>query len=198
MARARWRLSAARRIERPRLAPIPDPILPTGVFDGILRPMLFYFYTAALAALLLIAVVWWWIRRKSRPTYHAKPLMTANEREFLGRLEGACPELRFHAQVAMGALLKVKVRQGERSREWFRARGVFAQKIVDFVAEDRRSGELIAIIELDDRSHDPAKDAARDALLQAAGYRTIRWPSSKRPGEAAIRSTLLTTKRGND
>src|SRR4051812_21738046 len=35
--------------------------------------------------------------------FKARPLLTANEMEFLSRLEGAAPELRFCPQVAMGA-----------------------------------------------------------------------------------------------
>ena len=44
--------------------------------------------------------------------FKARAFMTPNELEFLGRLEAAVPELRFHAQVAMGALLAPEVALG--------------------------------------------------------------------------------------
>jgi hypothetical protein len=119
----------------------------------------------------------------------AKRLLTSNELEFLARLEAACPELRFHAQVAMGAVLEPSVPRSNR-QAFMRARGRFAQKIIDFVAQDRNSGEVVAIIELDDRTHNAEKDAKRDDLLQSAGYRTVRWDSKDKPDAVAIRALL--------
>ena len=109
-----------------------------------------------------------------------KRFLTGNEREFLGRLERALPEMRVHAQVAMGA-----------TRRHWQARGRFSQKICDFVLEDRRTGEVFAIVELDDRTHDPAKDKLRDAMLRQAGYRTIRWNSRAKPERERIRAEVL-------
>jgi very-short-patch-repair endonuclease len=122
--------------------------------------------------------------------FKAKVMLSANELEFLGRLETAAPELRFHAQVAMGALLDPAVSRKE-GKEFFRLRGMFAQKIVDFVAQDRKDGRIVAIIELDDRTHDGDKDAKRDLMLASAGYRIIRWHSKTKPEVAAIRSELI-------
>jgi very-short-patch-repair endonuclease len=122
--------------------------------------------------------------------FKAKPLLTANELEFLGRLEAAAPELRFFAQVAMGAMLEPAVPRSDR-RGYYRLRGMFSQKIVDFVAQGRADGSVVAVIELDDRTHNPDKDARRDAMLQSAGYRIVRWNSKAKPDAAAIRAALL-------
>lgn len=122
--------------------------------------------------------------------FKAKPLMTANEMEFLGRLEGAAPELRFCPQVAMGALMDPAVSRGDR-KAYYRLRGMFSQKIVDFVAQRRSDGTIVAVIELDDRTHDAEKDARRDEMLASAGYRIVRWNSKSKPGAAAIRETLM-------
>lgn len=46
--------------------------------------------------------------------FKAKPLLTANEMEFLATLEGAAPELRFCPQVAMGALMDPAVSRADR------------------------------------------------------------------------------------
>jgi hypothetical protein len=122
--------------------------------------------------------------------FKAKPLLTANELEFLGRLEAAAPELRFFPQVAMGALMEPAVPRSDR-RGYYRLRGMFSQKIVDFVAQSRADGSVLAVIELDDRTHDSDKDARRDAMLQSAGYRIVRWNSKAKPDGAAIRAALL-------
>lgn len=122
--------------------------------------------------------------------FKRKALLTSNELEFLSRLESAAPELRFHAQVAMGALLDPAVSRKD-GKEFFRLRGMFAQKIVDFVAQSRKDGSVVAVIELDDRTHDGEKDAKRDAMLASAGYRIIRWHSKSKPDAEAIRAELL-------
>jgi very-short-patch-repair endonuclease len=46
---------------------------------------------------------------------------------------------------------------------------MFSQKIVDFVAQRRSDGSIVAIIELDDRTHGSEKDAPRDEMLKSAG-----------------------------
>ena len=127
---------------------------------------------------------------KGLPEFKAKPFLTPNELEFLGRLEAAVPEYRFHAQAAMGALLDPAVSRKD-AKEFFRVRGMISQKIVDFVAQSRRDGSVKAIIELDDRTHDSEKDARRDAMLASAGFQTIRWNSKTKPDIAAIRARLL-------
>lgn len=120
-----------------------------------------------------------------------KPLLTPNELEFLGRLEGALPEYRILCQVAMGALLRPGESTRGNGRRYYATRGKFAQKIVDFVAQDRRSGMVMVIIELDGRSHRVEKDRARDEMLAAAGYRTVRFSSQPRPNGDQIRRAVL-------
>jgi len=126
--------------------------------------------------------------------FKAKRLLSANEIEFIGRMESACPELRFHAQVSMGAILDPAVPSIDR-KAFMRIRGQFSQKIIDFVAQDRQSGEIVAIIELDDRTHKAEKDNKRDAMLKSAGYRTIRWESKNKPNAAVIRAELFGAQR---
>ncbi len=145
----------------------------------------------AIAAAIAFAVLKAWLAARAANQFKAKALLTANELEFLRRLEAAVPELRFLAQVAMGALLEPGVTRQQDSKAYYRQRGMFAQKIVDFVAQHRKDGRVVAIIELDDRTHDSAKDARRDAMLASAGYRIIRWTSKAKPDAAAIRATLV-------
>jgi very-short-patch-repair endonuclease len=67
---------------------------------------------------------------------------------------------------------------------------MFSQKTMDFVAQSRRDGSIVAIIELDDRTHDMEKDSKRDTILATAGYRIVRWNSKTKPDAAAIRARL--------
>ena len=122
--------------------------------------------------------------------FKAKRLLSPNELEFICRLESAAPELRFHAQVSMGAVLDPAVPRSN-GKAYMSIRGMFAQKIIDFVAQDKRTGNIVAIIELDDRTHNGAKDAKRDAMLSSAGYRTIRWNSKSKPDSSTIRFELF-------
>lgn len=124
------------------------------------------------------------------PGFKAKPMLTANELEFLSRLEAATPELRYHSQVSMGALIEPAVSRRD-AKEYFRARGMFSQKIVDFVAQHRKDGTIVAVIELDDRTHDSEKDGRRDVMLATAGYQVVRWTSKAKPDLATIRAKLL-------
>jgi hypothetical protein len=125
----------------------------------------------------------------------ARALLTPNELEFLDRLERAVPELRFFAQVSMGALLEPSIPRAD-GGEYMRQRSTFSQKVVDFVAHSRTEARVIAIIELDDRTHNGARDRARDAMLASAGYKTIRWNSRAKPDTQDIRAQLLASQAG--
>jgi len=131
-----------------------------------------------------------WSKSHDAPgKFMQKQLLTSNELEFLARLETAAPELRFLAQVSMGALIEPAVSRKD-AKAYYRLRGMFSQKIVDFAAQDKEDGSIIAIIELDDRTHHPDRDQKRDTMLASAGYRIIRWQSTKRPDAPAIRAAL--------
>jgi very-short-patch-repair endonuclease len=126
-------------------------------------------------------------RAKSKPRYVRKPFLTANEARVLTLLEQALPQHRVTAQVAMGALLKA----GDTERRQAHAtRNRFSQKIVDFAVVTRDTAEVLALIELDDRTHSSAKDAKRDAMTAAAGYRTIRLPSRPSPTAESVRAAM--------
>ena len=146
---------------------------------------------AALLIVMILALAFGRRKGGKAPLFKARPLLTANELEFLHRLESAVPEYRFHAQVAMGALLEPAMARKGNGSNYMRVRGMFSQKIVDYVAQRRDTGQIVAIIELDDRTHDKDKDASRDAMLHQAGYRTVRWQSKNRPGAAEILAALV-------
>src|SRR3546814_10067177 len=93
------------------------------------------------------------------------PLMTRREEAMLVVLEELFPMYRFHAQVAMGALLKAPARPGQRSSP--ADRNAFSQTIVDFVVQDPTTGKIVALIEVDDCSHSAARKRIRDAMTRS-------------------------------
>ena len=68
--------------------------------------------------------------------------------------------------------------------------GRIARKRVDWALCAKRDLALIAIVELDDRTHDAEADAARDALIGSAGIRTLRFESSRKPTQQEIRALV--------
>lgn len=127
--------------------------------------------------------------------YKSKPMMTANEQEFFQRLNTALPEHHIFAQVSLGALLQPNVK-GD-NRKYYSVRGTFAQKIADYVIADRDL-KVVAIVELDDRTHKSDKDGKRDAMLEQAGYTVIRWNSKKKPTIEEIAARIAPPKRLRD
>ncbi|MGN5048525.1 DUF2726 domain-containing protein [Aeromonas sp. 23P] len=120
--------------------------------------------------------------------YKQKALLTANEIEFFNRLTQALPDHYIFPQVSLGALLQPNV-SGKDRKKFHSIRGTFAQKISDFVI-CTRDIKVIAIVELDDKTHNSEKDAKRDAMIEQAGYRVIRWNSKTKPTLDEIRQRI--------
>ena len=57
-------------------------------------------------------------------------------------------------------------------------------------AQDRATGNILALIEVDDRTHNPIRDARRDAMTAGAGYATIRIPGSVQPTFSEVRDRV--------
>lgn len=127
----------------------------------------------------------------------SRAIMTPNEKEFYARLKGALPSYDVVPQVAMSALLDVSL--PEMHPDYWKMRKEFSQKTVDYVVCRKGTMDVVAVVELDDRTHDvkEEKDAARDAMLAKAGIRTIRWDSRAKPSPAAIldKVTKIDSKR---
>lgn len=119
--------------------------------------------------------------------YSKKELLTDNEKEFFSRLIRALPECYVYPQVALSAFLKVECKN---SQERNRLRNKFAQKYADFIVTDQ-SLNILAIVELDDKTHNLEKDKARDAMLNSAGYSTLRYQSKHKPQPEKIRDDFI-------
>lgn len=126
---------------------------------------------------------------KPIPRVERADLMTKAERRVIAYVEAALPRARIHAQVSMGALMKPA--RGLDRRTSTITRNRFSSKRVDFVAEDRETGAIIAIIELDDRTHNASNDRWRDNLTSSAGYKTIRLPAGEHHTHETVRNRIL-------
>ncbi len=140
---------------------------------------------------ILAATAYFYPNKKSSSTatndYAKKNLMTENEMEFFKRLLEALPQHHVFSQVSLGALLDANVR-GDKSKR-SSVRGTFTQKIADFVVCDKNLN-VVAVVELDDKTHRAQNDAKRDAMLEQAGYAVVRWDSKKKPSISEIASRL--------
>lgn len=125
---------------------------------------------------------------KSRAgTYRRRKLMTDNEEEFFGRLVAALPDHYVFPQVAMSAMLQPASTNG-RTAHSDRLR--IAQQRVDYVI-CTKGCEIVAVVELDDRTHSQTKDQLRDSRLEQAGVRTVRFQSRNKPNGDVIQKIVL-------
>ena len=141
--------------------------------------------TIALTGLVLLALLAKLAKQKQTggpwPFYVKRPLTEA-EQTLYWSLVRALPGKVILAQVSLYALLGIK--KGHKRMEWLNR---INRMSVDFVICDK-SFKALAVIELDDASHDkPARvgtDAKKDKVLADAGLRLVRWRGV--PDTAAI------------
>ena len=149
--------------------------------------ILIFLVVLLVAVALLLAIANKPASTKSKD-YKTKPLLTNNEKEFFDRLVIALPRHYIFPQVSFGALLQPN--NPKNHKEKMRIRGTFSQKIADFVVADPDLN-ILAIVELDDRTHNPDKDSKRDQMLGEAGYKIIRWQSKAKPTIEQINEAIL-------
>jgi Protein of unknown function (DUF2726) len=141
---------------------------------------------AAVAALIVLALALTLVQKRQSGLRHIqrKPLLTPNEAEFFHRLQRSLPSYQVFPQVSFAAFLTDDGILSRNARWSVRAK--FDRKIADFVICERGSLRIVALIELDDSTHNAAADRKRDALTKAAGYQTLRFQSKQKPTEAEI------------
>ncbi len=122
------------------------------------------------------------------PFYAKKPL-SQPEQVLYFRLVQALPEHIILAQVQLSRLLGVK--KGNNYQAWFNR---INRMSADFVVCNKDSS-IVAVIELDDATHQKedrqAADAKKDKALASADVRVIRWQAKTIPDVATIQSTFL-------
>lgn len=106
-------------------------------------------------------------RNGKRSPIKGKRIITMNEQPTFIKLREALPEHIILAQVAFSAFM---------TAQGYTTRNLFNRKVADFVVLDR-AFNIVAIVELDDSSHKGKEkiDAERDALIQEAGFRVVRY-----------------------
>lgn len=174
--------------------------------EYLLTPKLFYWLAPSMVAAYIYLFRAWAIRADAREMEQMmaaaetalvpKALLTPNEKEFFGRLKKAAEALNLEVvpQVSMGALLDVSLPQ-EHPLYW-PLRKRFSQKIIDFVLYTKPGMDVLAVVELDDITHDKEKDKQRDAMMAKAGFKTIRWESRAKPSVAEITKVFNDLKSG--
>ncbi len=122
------------------------------------------------------------------PFYAKKPL-SQPEQVLYFRLVEALPDHIILAQVQLSRFLGVK--KGHNYQSWSNR---INRMSADFVICNKDSS-IIAVIELDDSTHNKASrqeaDAKKNRALEAAGIKLIRWHVKSIPEVSAIKSLLI-------
>lgn len=122
------------------------------------------------------------------PVFAERPLLTAPEQILYLRLIDALPNYIVFAQVQLCRLFDIE--RGPQQQTWFNKT---SQKSVDYVV-CTKDFKTIAVIELDEKSHDAANrkkaDADKDTALNAAGIKVIRWTVKNMPDRFEIARQL--------
>lgn len=126
--------------------------------------------------------------------YAVKPL-TKTEQAFYRLLTHSLPGHIILAQVDIKRI--VRTRRGKHRTNFNR----IAQLSLDFVI-CRQDFSVIAAVELDDRSHDGAKQRARDAkkdeVMKAIDVRLVRFDVRRYPSESDVRESVLGNARNQE
>jgi len=151
-----------------------------------MKPTLILIVIAAIALLLLLAKAKPRSRKASGELSARQPL-TPREQAMFYRLQSALPEHVILAQVAFSSLVTTRDRP---------TRSTFDRKVCDFVVCSK-AFQVIAVVEIDDASHRGREgaDAKRDALLEGAGYRVVRF--AQVPDVAEVRPAVIPAVLGD-
>lgn len=133
------------------------------------------------------------------PYTSSKYLFSKAERSFLGVLESAVPEgCRVLGKVRVADL--VKVNKGLSRSSWQRAFNHISGKHVDFVICDATDIQILAVVELDDKSHRESSRKSRDTFLAgtfgAAGIPLIRFPAKAAYTASEVRESIAKALQG--
>jgi len=138
-----------------------------------------------LVSLGILGLMLWlarWLPRDEFPYERASALFTPAERAFLLALrEAAGSRYAIFGKVRLADL--VRPRAGLTGKSWAAAFGRISRKHVDFVLCEPHDGRVLAVVELDDRSHAGAgaraRDRIKDGALRAAGVPLLRMPAQR-------------------
>ena len=119
------------------------------------------------------------------PFYSKKPLSDV-EQILYHRIVKALPDHIILAQVSLSRFLGVK--KGNKFNVWFNK---INRLTADYVVCSK-SFDILGVIELDDKSHERAKNKAndnkKDKALHSAGIKVVRWHVKTMPDDATIQA----------
>ena len=114
-----------------------------------------------------------------------KPL-TNPEQILYFKLTKALPDHIVLAQVSYSRFIKT---QGGSKKENWKKFASLKQRVADYLV-CTKDFSIIAVIELDDSTHQSDKDNARDNDLKMANLRTLRWNVKNLPSEIEIKEAI--------
>lgn len=161
--------------------------------------MVIIFLLVLVVVIIVIVVALLFLKAKSQISsgsevwpFYSKKLLSSPEQILYFRLIEALPENIILAQVQLSRFLGVK--KGHNFHSWSNR---INRMSADFVVCNKDSS-IVAVIELDDSTHDKpdrqAADAKKDKALEAAEIKIIRWQAKSMPDITSIKSALLVTK----
>lgn len=122
--------------------------------------------------------------------FYPKKALSAPEQVLYHRLRQALPDHLVLAQVQLSRLLGVK--KGHNYQSWLNR---INRMSADFVV-CLKDSSVVAVIELDDASHQRTDrkeaDAKKARALASAGVRLVRWETKTIPDVATIRAEFMT------
>ena len=148
----------------------------------------------ALGAVAAVFLAGMFLRGTRRATYVRRAVLTGSELRFFRRLVDAVAEGDYVCpQLGMAAALDTRGSDAKAALGAFRR---ISQKRIDFCICDNRLVPKL-VVELDDHTHDPARDRARDAHLLDAGIQTLRFDVRRMPTTPQLRNALATVGQGS-
>lgn len=158
--------------------------------EQILR--LFLYPAIALSILVVIAIFIVVFKKAQAWPYQAVPIMSPIEKKFYWQLKNTFPDYHILAQVHLSQVIRPP--RGKNELKWLNKIWYMS---LDYVILDNRL-ELVAAIELDDRSHLLKRrreaDQRKNKALEAAGIRLIRIQTTHLPTSIQLVSLIT----GND
>jgi len=141
------------------------------------------FFISILLIAFLFSLIIAKLKKTSLYKYVKRAIMANNELDFFHKLIRANEGGYVFPQVAMSSLIAPASKNRKNRMAAFNK---ISRKRVDYAIYTDKL-ELLCVVELDDRTHNVARDMQRDSMLESAGIYTIRWNSRKKPDVASIR-----------
>lgn len=148
---------------------------------------------AIFISVFVVLLVIWLVKKSSFFSYQKTPLFSKAEHAFYFILKQAIPDhLELFGKVRIADILVPEKHLSE--KKWKAAFYQVSSKHFDFVLCDKKTLSVVAVIELDDRSHRQRKTQKRDAFVenacQSADLKLLRFKCERHYDVAAIRDVI--------